>query len=199
MQELIRLIRNLEKSEIKRVIDARLKEFENAQDLFNELSFCLLTANFNADRSIKIQSAIGTGFLTLTEKALAKKLKELGHRYPNARAKYIAEARKHKYKLQKTGNEQEYREWLVQNVKGMGYKEASHFLRNIGYKNSAIIDFHIIDLLEKHNLAERPKTLTRKNYLEIESKLKNLAEETETSLAELDLYLWYLETGKILK
>ncbi|GAJ17855.1 unnamed protein product, partial [marine sediment metagenome] len=29
------------------------------------------------------------------------------------------------------------REWVVKNFKGLGYKEASHFLRNIGYKNFA--------------------------------------------------------------
>ena len=78
-------------------------------------------------------------------------------------------------------------------------KESSHFLRNIGYKNLAIIDFHIIDLLVKQNLIEKPKTITSKKYIEIENILKELTEKTDTSLGELDLYLWYEETGKILK
>ena len=78
-------------------------------------------------------------------------------------------------------------------------KEASHFLRNIGYKNLAIIDFHILDLLEKHRLIEKPKTLSPKNYAIIENILKSIAQKTNTSLGELDLYLWYKETGKILK
>ncbi len=38
-----------------------------------------------------------------------------------------------------------------------------------------------------------------KKYLEIEKKLKKLAEQCSISLGELDLYLWYLETGKVLK
>ena len=78
-------------------------------------------------------------------------------------------------------------------------KEASHFLRNIGFSNYAIIDFHIIDLLVKEKLITRPKTLTPKRYLEIESILETLAKKTKLSLGELDLYLWYMETGKILK
>lgn len=81
-------------------------------------------------------------------------------------------------------------------------KEASHFLRNIGYKNLAIIDFHIIDLLVKENLIKfdrKKKSLTKNKYLEFEKILKNLAEKCQVNLAELDLYLWYLETGKVLK
>ena len=78
-------------------------------------------------------------------------------------------------------------------------KEASHFLRNIGFKDYAIIDFHIVDLLVNHSLIEKPKTITPKKYLEIENLLRELAEKTSLSLGELDLYLWYKETRKILK
>jgi len=81
----------------------------------------------------------------------------------------------------------------------LGLKEASHFLRNIGFDDYAIIDFHIVDLLVKENLIKRPKTITPKIYLEIETVLKKLAIQVNLTLAELDLYLWYLETGKILK
>ena len=76
----------------------------------------------------------------MTEKQLAKKLKNLGHRFPNARARYIVEARKQKNLIKKIlnqKNEQETREWLVKNIKGIGYKEASHFLRNTGFENIA--------------------------------------------------------------
>ena len=49
-------------------------------------------------------------------------------------------------------NEFEKREWVVKNVKGLRYKEDSHFLRNIDYKNIAIIDFHILGLFLKNGL-----------------------------------------------
>ncbi|RLJ01430.1 MAG: N-glycosylase, partial [Candidatus Aenigmatarchaeota archaeon] len=170
--------------------------------IFKELCFCILTANFNAERSIKIQEEIGDGFLRMTEKQIAKNLKDLGHRFPNTRARYIVEARKRKNLVRKMlnqKNEQEIREWLVKNIKGIGYKEASHFLRNIGFENVGIIDFHIIDVLTKFGLIKKPKTLGKKKYLEIEKILKKLSEKLNISLARLDLYLWYIETGKILK
>lgn len=203
-------IENLKKSGIKKLVDARMREFKalgkkSSNEIFKELCFCILTANFNAERSIFIQKEIGNGFLTLPEKTLAKKLKKLGYRYPNTRAKYISEARKCKDTLKKTltsfKNENEIREWLVKNIKGFGYKEASHFLRNISYKNFAIIDFHIVDLLAKNNLIEKPKNkcLNRIKYLEIEKLLEKIAKKSKLTLAELDLYLWCLETAKVLK
>ncbi len=208
MEELIKTIENLKKSKIKNLVDSRIQEFKkiskkSSNEIFNELCFCIITANFNAERGIKIQNEMKEDFCYLSENKLAKKLKNLGYRFPNTRAKYVAESRKHKNSLKNVidhfENENELREWLVKNIKGIGYKEASHFLRNIGYTNFAIIDFHIIDILTKYKLIERPKTLTKRKYLEIEDVLKKLAKKLNLSLAELDLYLWYMETGKILK
>jgi len=144
IRKLLGSIENLKNSEVKSLVDAHMREFKEngrkpSKEIFKELCFCILTANFNAERSIKIQEEIGDGFLTLPEPQLAEKLKELGHRYPNTRAKYIVEARKYKDSLKEVINsfndENELREWLVKNIKGIGYKEASHFLRNIGFTN----------------------------------------------------------------
>lgn len=210
-EEIIKIIENLKSSEIKQIIDSRMKEFEslgnkNSNEIFKELCFCFMTANFSAHGGIKIQKKIGEGFSTLSEEELAKKLAELGHRFPNARAKYVILARPHKDTikgtLQSFSEDNFARSWIVENIKGIGMKEASHFLRNIGYKNLAIIDFHIVDLLAKHGLIEKPKnrgSLTIKKYIEIENVLKEIAQKTNLSLGELDLYLWYEETGKILK
>ena len=208
MKRLLQSIKNLKNGKIKNLVDTRLREFEeigngSSDEIFEELCFCILTANFNAERSMKIQRQIGDRFLSFSESDLAKKLRELGHRFPNTRAKYVVDARKHKNSLKdivKTfDDDNELREWIVKNVKGIGYKEASHFLRNIGCTSFAIIDFHIIDVLAKHNIIERPKVLTKRKYLEIEDLLREIAGESNVNLAELDLYLWYMETGKILK
>ncbi len=207
MEKILNKINELKCSDIKAVIDKRFNEFKNfnrksSKELFKELCFCILTANFTAERGINIQNTIGDGFLTMTQAQLANKLKELGHRFPNTRAKYIVEARKHKDVLTDkicSLGEQDLREWLVQNVKGLGYKEASHFLRNIGYQNLAIVDFHIVDVLADHKLIEKPKTMTKNKYLEVEKVLKNIGSKCNLCMSELDLYLWYLETGKILK
>lgn len=208
MNSVIEIVERLKNSEIKNRVDLRMKEFEelgkqNSNEIFKELCFCLLTANFSAEGGIKIQKEIGGGFSELNREELAQKLSGLGHRFPNARAGFIFGAREYKDRIKETldslKSEDEKRDWLVKNVKGLGFKEASHFLRNIGCKDVAIIDFHIIDLLAKNNLIEKPKTITPKKYLEIENLLKKLAKETNTNLGELDLYLWYEETGKILK
>jgi len=210
MIALIEIVEKLKKDPIDSTIKQRMFEFEDigkkeSKEIFKELCFCLITANYSAEGGIKIQNSLNDGFLYLTEEELAKNLVDLGHRFPNMRAKFIFEARKHKDNIKDTlnsfENDETAREWIVQNVKGIGFKEASHFLRNIGYKNVAIIDFHIIDLLAKNNLIEKPKSksLTKKRYIEIENLLKELAEKTNTNLGELDLYLWYEETGKILK
>jgi N-glycosylase/DNA lyase len=200
---ILQSVKILIKSNLSKKVKVRIREFERAgrKDTFNELCFCLLTANYSAERAIEIQKKIGDGFCTLSEKALAKKLKELGYRFPNARAKYIVGARAHIPYLKKITLDDDFkaREYLAKNVKGLGYKEASHYLRNIGRKNLAIIDFHIIDLLAENKIIEKPKNLSSKRYMEIEEKLAKLCKKLNLSQAELDLYLWYLETGKILK
>ena len=200
-------IENLKKSPIKEVVDKRMKEFEafgnkKQDEVFSELCFCLLTANFQAEKCIQIQAEMSRDFEVISKEELAKKLKQIGHRFWPQRAERIVEARDCKTELcslvfKKSGKDM--RDWLVKTVKGLGMKESSHFLRNVGYKDLAIIDFHIVDLLEREKLIERPKTITPKKYLEIEEVLAKLGKEANLNLAELDLYLWYLETGKILK
>jgi len=208
MKKLLESIENLKNSEVKILVDTRLREFKEigngpSNEIFKELCFCILTANFNAERSMKIQRQIGDEFSTISKSDLVKKLRELGHRFPNTRARYIVDARKHENSLKDIvkmfNDDNELREWIVKNVKGIGYKEASHFLRNIGYTSFAIIDFHIIDILTKHNIIEKPKVLTKRKYLEIEDLLGKIARKLNLNSAELDLYLWYMETGKILK
>jgi len=180
-----------------------LKGKGSFDDLFGELCFCLMTANFNAERSIRIQKELKDAFHKLSLKQLSKRLKELGHRFPNTRAKFIVEARKHKKELLNILNgikeDSLIREWLAKNVKGLGLKESSHFLRNIGRNNCAIIDFHIVDILNEHKLIKNFKTMSKKKYIEVEEILNELANKLDMSLGELDLYLWYLETGKVLK
>lgn len=208
MNELVGPIENLKRSNIKNLVNIRLKEFSEFKkgtidNIFKELCFCIMTANCSAEKCIEVHEAIGNDFLTLNKEHLARKFKTLGYRFPNLRANYIIESRKLKdlleIELKNNDNGHDLRDWIVKNIKGLGYKESSHFLRNIGYNNYAIIDFHIIDLLVRHNLIEKQKTLTKKRYLEIETLLKKIANELNLTLAELDLYLWFLETGKILK
>ncbi|MBR9691556.1 N-glycosylase/DNA lyase [Candidatus Woesearchaeota archaeon] len=208
MRGLVKDIHALKKSKVKKKVDSRMKEFrslgrKSSNDIFKELCFCILTANSNADRCIAVQKNVGNGFLDLNKRQLQKKLKEVGTRFHTKRGGYISEARRYKDTLKDViihfKDESKLREWLVKNIKGIGYKEASHFLRNIGYSNFAILDFHVIDNLTKHRVLRRPKTMNRNRYMKIEEKLRKVADEAKLSLGELDLYMWYMETGKVLK
>ena len=199
-------LRELQYSPIHKKIEQRIKEFKRYQyashnDIFLELCFCLMTASCPAERCLQIQQILREEFLHLSSKDLEKKLRDQGYRFPN-RAPRITAARKQLPQLSQQLSQscgRTIRQWLVENIHGLGYKEASHFLRNIGYDDVAIIDVHILRILEKHGMISAPKTLTKKRYLTIEKKLEELADHTGLTLAELDLYLWYIQTGKILK
>jgi len=202
VDELISKIRDLMNSQIKKKVESRIKEFENMDDKFSELCFCILTANSSAQMGLKLQKNLHDAFLNSSEDELARQLRKYGYRFPN-RAGYICHNRKYENIdeiLKNFSDERKAREWLVRNVKGFGYKEASHFLRNVGYKNVAIIDRHILRVAKRHGLIEEiPASLSRRTYIDIEKKLEKVADELDITLAELDLYLWYMETGKILK
>jgi N-glycosylase/DNA lyase len=208
MVALISQINNLKSTSFSKTVVKKKKQFLSFQkksdaEIFKELCFCLMTANFNAKRALEIQEKINDGFLTFSEEKLSLLLKQYGHRFPNTRAKFIFQSQKYKNTIKKElfsiKDRLEKREWLVKNIKGLGLKEASHFLRNIGFLDYAVIDFHIVDILVDNKIITKPKNLNKENYLEIEKKLEKLAIKTQLSLGELDLYLWYLETGTVYK
>jgi N-glycosylase/DNA lyase len=208
MKELIKRVERLKKSPLKSVIDNRMNDFNyfrNApsEEIFSELCFCFMTANFQAQKSWEIQKEIGSGFWEMSEGELQLKLKEMGHRFWPQRGSRIYDARYLKdtirSKLEGFENEILARDWIVKNLKGLGMKEASHFLRNVGYNDVAIIDKHIINILVSEGLIERPKTITPRKYIEIENVLRELGKKTKLNLGELDLYLWSEQTGKVLK
>lgn len=209
-EDLINHVKKLLQNEtLTKEINKRMREFEEKRksswrDLFNELCFCILTANSSAQMGIKVQNSLGfEGFYYLPEEELSSRLTNLGYRYPRVRAKYIVEARKYAKSLEKIVKETDVnrvRDWLVKNIKGIGLKEASHFLRNVGFKEIAIIDRHILKILHEYGLIDEiPRSLTKRKYLEIEKILKEMAKELNLSPAELDLYLWFSKTGKVLK
>ncbi|KYK26778.1 N-glycosylase [Euryarchaeota archaeon SM23-78] len=216
MRKLTESVKKLKKSKVKILIDKKLKEFEafknkNNKDWFCELCFCILTANSKAKTAINIQKEVrANGFCTWCLNDIKGAIKKYKHRFHNNKAKFIVEARKHlniKDKIKKVVKQKGQqdgqsgaREWLVKNIKGLGYKEASHFLRNVGYFDVAILDRHVLNLMyEDGVIKEIPKTLSKKKYLEIENKFLQLASKLGMSPAELDLYLWSMKTGVVLK
>lgn len=184
-------------------------EIDFEAGIFSELCFCILTANSSAVLGIKIQAYLGDeGFRNKPLEELTETFKKFGHRYAEQRAERIVEARKKFYEIKnlirKERNAKVIRQLLADpkspyKIKGFGYKEASHFLRNIGLLDVAIVDRHISRFLMEHGLIRKAKTITPKVYLEAEQALEKLSKELGMSVGELDLYIFYLKTKKVLK
>ncbi len=212
------MIESLQKSysERKEMIRNRLEYFksvinEDDKRIFAELCFCLLTPQSKARIcDAAIQNLVKTGLLYNGSESEIKDYL-IGVRFNNNKARYIVEAReffsdengkiKIKEKLPKNKNSTELREWLADNVKGYGLKESAHFLRNIGiYDDLTILDRHILKNLHRHGvISELPISLSKKQYLEIEEKMKKFSQEIGISLEELDLLFWSEETGEVFK
>lgn len=205
LKKIIKKIELVRRSQDKKIIDKRLKEFLSFQkrgndEWFFELCFCLLTSNWKAKESIEIQKKlIPDGFLRWNEEKLAQFLKKSGHRFWPQRAERIVLSRKYRNIKDVLSRESDKRSWLVKNIKGLGMKEASHFLRNIGFFDYAILDRHIINSLIDNSIIDAHKVLTPKKYVEIEKIMQKIAKKLGMSQGELDVYVWYIKTGKILK
>lgn len=184
----------------------RLREKGSDEDIFAELVFCILTPQSKAQSCWKTVETLLNKNLLLkgNEDQISKELNRVRFRYK--KAEYIIEARKLfsagiKSKINEFNDVYNARDWLVQNVKGMGYKEASHFLRNIGFgEELAILDRHILKNLNSLGVIEEiPRSLTKKKYFEIEKKMKKFSEKVKIPMSHLDLVLWYKETGEVFK
>ena len=203
-----------EYSRKKRKIKKRLKEFRSAwkkpdKKIFSELCFCICTPQSRAiycDKAITGLEKSGALYRGNARQIRAA-LKAV--RFPNNKSRYIVEARKlftekGSLKVKKrldTKNTHEARKWLARNVKGLGLKEASHFLRNIGLgEDLAILDVHILRNMVKCGVIKKiPPCISERCYHSLEGKLKNFSKRVKIPLAELDLLFWSQETGEVFK
>lgn len=197
-------------------IRARLAEFEAVwqsgtdERLWEEMVFCFFTGGCSARMGMRSIEAVRPFLQNGDYVELSGALSGV-HRYPFARAGYIVASRdflrqycglKLRDKLESFTDDLERRDWLVREkrIKGLGYKEASHFLRNIGLKGYAILDKHVLRSLAELKIIDDPKPPnTRSKYLTVEQQLKNFACRLEIDFEEMDLVLWSLKTGEILK
>ena len=203
-------------SERKDEIRARLFEFEKIgkigsdRVLWEEMVFCFFTGGCSARMGLRSLEAVRPILMSGDHAELTNALVGI-HRYPNARSKYIVASRtflqehcgmKLRKKLHSFECSYERRDWLVKEkgIKGLGYKEASHYLRNIGFKGYAILDKHVLNCLAELKIIDDPKPPnTRSKYLMVEEKFHNLTDRTGIDFDELDLVLWSMKTGVILK
>jgi len=201
---------------IRPEIKKRLSEFRpihksDNRKIFSELCYCILTANASAVRCNEAIGQLEKRDLLLKGEPKDIRLILRGRaRFHNKKADYIVGARKLfkssgvldiKSKLV-AGDVIKVRDWLVENIKGFGYKEASHFLRNIGLgKNMAILDRHILKNLKKYGVIKKvPDSVgSRRVYLEIEDRMRVFSRKTGIPLEDIDLLFWSMQTGFVFK
>lgn len=189
-------------------IRKRLREFEKmgkggARDIFTELCFCILTPQSNARQCDEaIQELKKKGLLFKASAGAIRPILKGRSRFHNKKAGYLVSARRtFDRRALSAGNILELRKKLVDSVKGIGYKEASHFLRNVGLgKDIAILDRHILKNLKRYGAIEKvPSSISAKSYLDIEERARSFAKSIGLGLEELDLLFWSRETGEIFK
>jgi len=197
-------------------IRGRLADFkairhkQNDELLWEEMVFCFFTGGCSARMGLRSIEAVRPILENGTRAELANALTGV-HRYPNERAKYIVHSRdflkadcdlKIGDRLAGFDDDIARRDWLAREkgIKGLGYKEASHFLRNIGYSGYAILDKHVLRCLAELKIIDEPKPPnSRTRYLTVEAKLRGLTEKVQIDFDELDLVLWSIKTGAVLK
>lgn len=199
---LLNKIKEVQK-QIKPQVKARMSELSanntSYESLFHELCFCLLAANTSSAMAWKMCDNISAKeFLELPYEDLRKRLNQLRCRFYNKRSQYIVLAREFDLQKLRELSKEKKRKYLIQ-IKGIGMKEASHYLRNIGYNDYAILDKHVINILKEHKIIRQSKALTPKRYLAIEKKLQEYCDELKITQGELDFYLWFLKTNAVMK
>jgi N-glycosylase/DNA lyase len=192
-------------------ISARLEEFRAVFDcgddasIFRELVFCLLTPQSRARSCWAAVERLTECSLVLkgSEEKVSVELK--GVRFHHTKARRLVKAREYlpglKARISGFGSPGEARDWLVANIDGMSYKEASHFLRNIGMgSDMAILDRHVLkNLAELGVIDEVPRHLSPKLYLEVEGLVRGFCSDVGIPMDHLDILLWCRETGEIFK
>ena len=202
----------------KKEIRARLDQFRevwrkgNDAQFWEELVFCIFTAGASARMGFRAVEAVRPLLMDGEREEMTRALRNAGaHRFPVERPRYIVVTRRYlrehcemalRKKLQSFADPIARRDWLAQEkqIKGLGYKESSHFLRNIGLGGHAILDKHVMSCLMDLKVVETPKPpATRARYLEVEGRLRVFAREIRIDFDELDLVLWSMKTGEVLK
>lgn len=210
--ENIRIAHQARRGEIR----ARLAQFRDIwtsgsnERLWEELAYCIFTAGASARMGLRSIEAVGPMLGEGTREEMTRALTSV-HRYPRARPGYIVTTRDYlnedcgmrlRDRLENFEDPIERRDWLAREprIKGLRYKESSHFLRNIGFSGYAILDKHVLRCLAELGIVETPKPpSTGANYLETERRMKEFASEVRIDFDELDLVLWSMKTGEILK
>ncbi len=200
----------------KQTIVLRLSEFKAIYEkgdraIFEELCYCILTAGSSAKMGMRTIEALKDILHAGSVTELQRRARLSRVRFWRIRPSYIVQTREYlkdacgmklRRLLESLDGRHARRDFFAMNksIKGLGYKEASHFLRNIGFPGYAILDKHILNsLCEMGVISKRLRPTTRAGYLEIENELERFSGEIGIDMDHMDLLLWSRKTGEILK
>ena len=185
----------------------RLLEFKETlqkaddRQIFHELSFCILSSGVGPKTAGRCMRAIREKLADGEEDELLGRIETI-HKYAENASRYIVLTREYLKKehgfllkslVSSFEDRVERRDFFAKNpgIKGLGYMQASHFLRNLGFSGYAILDRNnLASLSELGIIGETKYPLTKKRYLETESLMTEAARELGISLDEFDLLLW---------
>lgn len=197
------------------------------EELWKELALCVLSSNVPYEMAKSAHSHLNhVGLLDIpdvvkmcAEKRIAQELSKpiclpkrkngmlRRYRFPNCRAASIAEAGRLFYcdssgiqsLLSRFTDEVDARDFFAENVPGIGLKEASNFLRNVGFSNSlAIVDSHILSFMQGAYLIgmDTFDGSSKKSYAQVEQVLRDVSERNGLNLSVLDLAIWDYMRGR---
>lgn len=201
-----KLINTYEKYE--NIIINRLKDFQNIKPelIFYEFCFCIMTPQSSAKNAWRVQNKLIELDFQNTRFNPSSILADKNHyiRFHNTKSQRLLNAIDYNARLNEilkaNNNQYEKRKIIKSEFVGIGMKEASHFLRNIGYKHLAIIDRHILRmLLECDILNDATPPKNDKQYLEIEQKIINFSNKINIDMDILDLLFFAHSNGEVLK
>ncbi len=193
----------LRKEEIGKRLSEFKETFQKADDLqvFHELSFCILSSGVGPKIADRCMRAMGEKLADGEEDELLSRIEAI-HKYAENASRYIVFTREYLKKehgfllkslVSSFEDRVERRDFFAKNpgIKGLGYMQASHFLRNLGFSGYAILDRNnLVSLSELGITGETKYPLSKRRYIETENLMADAARELGMSLDEFDLLLW---------
>ena len=185
--------------------------------LLKELSLCLLSSNVKYEVACAyieyfsqkkyftkwmLQIPTKVELLNLLSASVMLKGRHIRYRFPKTKSQQLYDlllniydkSNSIKRMLQISDSPKIVRNELIKNCPGIGNKQSSMFLRNIGFSDElAILDTHLIDYLKTiHIIPSNYKLSTKKQYSHVEDKYLEYAISNNFDIGYLDSAIWMI-------
>lgn len=192
-------------------LEEMANSINNWDDAWREMLYCILAGTqvstdivrksyFDLIESIPETLNFKTVKKSPTEmqQKIAITLKKRGYRFYETKSNTMINAANYFEEIVKTADNfrdadhADLRRSLIKNVKGIGNKISSHWLRNIGFQ-LPIIDIHVRRVLSCAGLIDDKYTknqISDSEYWFLEKKIIEISDQMNINVAKLDFVLW---------